>query len=77
LSKTEEINMNNREHIGSAGSDRKTKKPSAPIPHESTVGAISCKGTGGFTSLGPLGISQNASRLINRRLSQNCAYVPA
>jgi hypothetical protein len=32
---------------------------------------------GSFTSHGPLGMSQNAIMPIKRRLSQNCAYVPA
>jgi hypothetical protein len=45
---------------------------SEDITHESTVSPISCKGTGGFTSHGLLGMSQNATRQINRRHSCTC-----
>jgi hypothetical protein len=54
--------------------DQKTKLINAPIPYESTVSPISCKGTSSFTSHDPLGMPQNATRWINRRLSQSCAY---
>jgi hypothetical protein len=57
--------------------DQKTKGTHVPIPHESTVGPTSCTGMDSFTSHGPLGMPQNATRLTSRRLSQNCAYVPA
>jgi hypothetical protein len=56
--------------------DQKTKWASALIPHESTVSLMSCKGTCGFTSHGPRVCLKNGTRLINRRLSQDCAYVP-
>jgi hypothetical protein len=56
--------------------DQKIKWASAPIPHESTVSPTSYKGTCGFTSHGPLGMPENATRLISRRLSQNSVYAP-
>jgi hypothetical protein len=57
--------------------DQKTTWASALIPHESTVSPTSCKGTCGFTRRGLLGMPQNVTRLINRRLSKDCVYVPA
>jgi hypothetical protein len=51
---------------------RRQKWTSAPTPHESTVSPTSCKGTCGFTTYGPLRMPHNATRLISRRLSQNC-----
>jgi hypothetical protein len=57
--------------------DQKTKWASTSISHESTVSPISYKRTGGFTSHGLLGMPRNATRPINRRLSQNCVYFPA
>jgi hypothetical protein len=59
------------EIVGSRGSEDKMSQ--CPISHESTVGAISCKG---LHKSWPLGMPQNATRLISRRISQNCVYVP-
>jgi hypothetical protein len=42
--------------------DQKTKWASVPIPHKSTVIPTSCKGTGGFTSHGPLGMPQKCHK---------------
>jgi hypothetical protein len=59
--------------VGFGGS--KDKMSQCPISHESTMNPTSCKGTCTFTSHGPLGMPQNATKPINRRLSQDCVYV--
>jgi hypothetical protein len=56
---------------------QRTKIGECPIPHKSTVSPTSCKVTCNFTSHGCLRMPQNATGPINRRLSQDCVYVPA
>jgi hypothetical protein len=47
--------------------DQKTKWASVPNPNDSIVSPIFCKGTGSFTSHAPLGMPQNARRLIDKQ----------
>jgi hypothetical protein len=57
--------------VGSGGSEDKNEPvlSSPTVSGCSTVNPTSHKGTCGFTSHGPLGMTQNATRLISKRLS--------
>jgi hypothetical protein len=56
--------------IGSGGSEDKMSQ--CLIPLESTVSPTSCKGTCTFTSHGPLGMPQNATRLKQEAFAELC-----